>query len=296
MSRSSLNQALLIALAIGVLWPCHSSAQTLPATWTAGSGSTAVDFELRADGTLIEKGAASSGTLTNTDLQSASHFIWYPALSAMRVGAGYSGSETVSGMGQYSMVLGSYSTAAGFGAMALGFSSTASGSESIAGGGGTASGPGSVALGSACSATGSDSIALGMFEYASGANSIALGIFGSASGTGAVALGFGSASGPESTTMGFGAAASGTYSTSTGYYTSANAYDSFTIGTYNVGLSETGGTPSLTTWASTDPLFEIGNGTSSTKSDALVVYKDGSAKFSGPVQVPQSGDIPMYHP
>jgi hypothetical protein len=73
-----------------------------------------------------------------------------------------------------------------------------------------------------------------------------------------------------------------------------------TIGTYNLNKSETAGTPSSTSWVSADPLLEIGNGTSSTHSDALVVYKDGDVAAKGNVTAPTfvtaapSGDIPMF--
>jgi hypothetical protein len=94
--------------------------------------------------------------------------------------------------------------------------------------------------------------------------------------------------------MGSSTTASGGSSTAAGANTSANSTDSFVLGAYNVGLSETGTTPNSTSWVSTDPLFEVGNGTSTAKSDALIIYKDGSSQFAGPVKIPQSGDIPMY--
>ena len=63
----------------------------------------------------------------------------------------------------------------------------------------------------------------------------------------------------------------GTLSTSMGDNTSTQAYASFAIGRYNIG----GGTPN--NWVETDPLFEIGNGTSeNSKSNALTVLKNGN--------------------
>lgn len=82
--------------------------------------------------------------------------------------------------------------------------------------------------------------------------------------------------------------ATGSYTTAYGANTSAQSYFSFVLGTYNVG----GG--SKTTWVATDPIFEIGNGTSSTPSDAMVVYKNGNAILQGVLQVAPGGDIPMY--
>ncbi|MCE0484996.1 MAG: hypothetical protein LV479_12260 [Methylacidiphilales bacterium] len=106
--------------------------------------------------------------------------------------------------------------------------------------------------------------------------------------------------------MGISTTASGIFSTATGYFTTANSYESFVLGTYNTGKTESGGTPSTYSWVSTDPLFEVGNGTGtgSNASDALIVYKDGNAKLQGtftpnggvlttPASVANT-DIPMF--
>ncbi|MFO7616049.1 MAG: hypothetical protein R6V75_02230 [Bacteroidales bacterium] len=78
------------------------------------------------------------------------------------------------------------------------------------------------------------------------------------------------ATGNSSTSMGSYTTASGVASTATGYYTNSGAFSSMATGRYNVG----GG--SSTTWVLTDPLFEIGNGTSLTsRSNALTVLKNG---------------------
>jgi hypothetical protein len=71
-----------------------------------------------------------------------------------------------------------------------------------------------------------------------------------------------------------------------------------------MGISETGATPNSTSWVSTDPLFEVGNGISNTaKSDAFIIYKNGDASFPATtskvtaatfVTTQTSGDIPMY--
>src|SRR3989339_50748 len=60
--------------------------------------------------------------------------------------------------------------------------------------------------------------------------------------------------------------------------TVADSYESFALGRYNVG----GG--NSTSWVATDPLFEIGMGTgSSTRLNALTVFKNGNAKIAGTV-------------
>ena len=75
-----------------------------------------------------------------------------------------------------------------------------------------------------------------------------------------------------------------------GNSTEAFSYESVVMGQFNVG----GGSYTIG-WLATDPIFEIGNGTSSSAlSDALVVYKNGSATFQGPVSVAAGGDIPMF--
>ena len=102
------------------------------------------------------------------------------------------------------------------------------------------------------------------------------------------------ASGYEATAIGEGNIASGAFSTASGYYTQSQAMMSLAIGTYNIG----GG--SVNAWVETDPLFEIGNGTATTPSDALIVYKNGNEEVQGNISAggvitaQPGGDIPMY--
>ncbi len=116
------------------------------------------------------------------------------------------------------------------------------------------------------------SVAAGRNTIASGWGSIALGADATASNSADVALGNSTtASGGQSTAMGSGTTASAMYSTAMGFYTKAAAYATTAIGRYNVGS----GQPQL--WLDTDPLFEIGNGTSnSTRNNALTVLKNGN--------------------
>jgi len=79
------------------------------------------------------------------------------------------------------------------------------------------------------------------------------------------------ASGDKSTAMGAGADAIGNYSTAMGQGTRASSRASLAMGRYNVG----GGT--AVSWVDTDPLFEIGNGASSSAlSNAMTVLKNGN--------------------
>jgi len=84
--------------------------------------------------------------------------------------------------------------------------------------------------------------------------------------------------GNHSIAMGYNTTARGVTSTAMGLGTVADSYESFALGRYNVG----GG--NSTSWVATDPLFEIGMGTgSSTRLNALTVFKNGNAKIAGTV-------------
>jgi hypothetical protein len=105
---------------------------------------------------------------------------------------------------------------------------------------------------------GNYSFATGFETTASGNLSTAMGYFSTASGYYSIAMGRSSlASGVNSTAIGDGATAS--------------SLTSVAVGSYNIG----GGNPS--TWVATDPIFEIGIGTSgSDKRNALTVLKNGN--------------------
>lgn len=271
----------LILMSMGLVL---ARAQTLPFALTGGSGSTAVDFEWRLDGTIIEKGAGTS-TLSNSDLQASTVFIWYPTQSALRLGGG--STETVSAMGQYSVAMGQLNWAAGWSSFSAGSDCSAASTCAVSLGRGNYSGYCSTAIGQADSATAAWSCAIG------GYGNTASNSFATAMGGATLASGMGS------TSTGYSSVASGQYSATFNYSTTAASLDASSFGQFNIGLSESGAAPSATTWASTlgsaDPLFEIGNGTSATaKSDALVVYKDGNAVLQGTLKASYGGDIPMY--
>lgn len=142
--------------------------------------------------------------------------------------------------------IGDYSFATGYNTMALGSNSTAMGYNSIA--------------------YSSKSTAIGYNVNASGYAAISLGFTSNAIGDASVAIG------RSNTSIGNKSIAMGLYSTS-------ESYASFAIGRYNVG----GGDP--TTWVDTDPLFEIGNGTSEVNShNALTVYKNGTIEVGGQIK------------
>lgn len=168
---------------------------------------------------------------------------------------------------------------------------------------------GAFAIGTECGAEGAYSMCFGAYNGTNGTASVCLGwgntangmyslAFGAgtvSTGTAALATGNGSiASGAESLAANAYTTATGNSSATFGLETQANSYLEFVIGQYNVGYGVT--SYNKTAWVASDPLFEIGNGTSSTAlSDAVVAYKNGSMKVQGPLTVSNpGGDIPMY--
>ena len=95
------------------------------------------------------------------------------------------------------------------------------------------------------------------------------------------------ASGFISTAMGGRTTASGQESTAMGNRTTAKSFAETTLGSYNTDY-----TPASTdSWDASDRLFVIGNGQDSDhKSDALIVYKNGNAKFNYKITAPVSGN------
>jgi len=89
----------------------------------------------------------------------------------------------------------------------------------------------------------------------------------------ATALGvLSTASGTSSLAAGDGPTASGAASVALGNYTQAPSFAETVIGTYN----ETYTPNNTSDWDAADRLFTIGNGTSSTPSNAMVVLKSGN--------------------
>jgi hypothetical protein len=120
---------------------------------------------------------------------------------------------------------------------------------------------------------GTSSIAMGYMCSASGVKAISLGISTTASATNSFAIGSSTtASGQFSFAGGYGAISSATYANAFGRSVTANSFSSFVIGQFN-----SSGTYNATTWIATDPLFVVGNGTSTVAtSNALTVLKNGN--------------------
>ena len=251
--RNVLPKTLILALALPLAWSAGSSslqAQTFSAPLQV-TGPSPADFEFRADGTLIAKGATGTGSLLSTDQGAGTRLLWYPALAAFRAGSVSSYNSAVwdlANIGEGSVAFGLNTTASGYGSSAFGLNTIASGDVSSA-------------FGYQTTASGQMAVAMGSVTTASGYYALSTGI---------------------------GTVASGFAATALGYCTVAGANASTAVGSYNVG----GGDPN--NQAAGDPLFEVGNGTYQARSDALVVYRNGSASFQGVVTVAPGGDIPMY--
>lgn len=127
----------------------------------------------------------------------------------------------------------------------------------------------SVAFGESCAATGNYAFSAGNYNIASGLKSTALGDQNQAQGNSSIALGSLTKSiGDYSFCGGKNSITNGAYSFSYGNGVTAQSYNSFVIGWASVN-----GSVSSTTWVPTDPLFVIGNNTST---NAFNVLKNGN--------------------
>ena len=174
------------------------------------------------------------------------------------------------------------------------------------GGGSTRSADGSVAIGFDVTASGWGSSSFGLGTSASGYASTALGAGTSASGQGSTASGQGStasgnsstafgtltmASGDYSTAMGYTSIAGGTMSTVMGYSTTARSYAEVALGLYNV--DDTYSTPAVPgSFSANDRLFVIGNGSYSSRANALTMLKNGFTGFGSVLNPAYRIDLP----
>ncbi len=205
----------------------------------------------------------------------------------------------------YSMAIGNYALASGGQAIALGASSDAIGSKSLAIFG-YAEGSKSISIGEIARSLGPGSLAIGGYmtspptivtdrASAEGLRSIAIGSGVAALGSRSVSIGTGqygellipappifpgTANASYSFAIGTDVISSGNFATSMGRVTTAQAYNSFVIGRYNVVEGTTG------SWVNTEPLFVVGNGSStSNRSNAFTIRKDGLTESSGTFRV-----------
>jgi hypothetical protein len=135
-----------------------------------------------------------------------------------------------------------------------------------------AQGFGATAMGRDTEATNSYAFATGFFSNADGQYSTAMGFNTDAFALGSTALGYSTdAEANYSFAAGYFAEAQAIYSVAIGNAVRAQSYASMAVGRYNVG----GGNAS--SWNTSDPIFEVGNGTGpSTRSNAMTILKNGN--------------------
>ena len=229
---------------------------------------------------------------------SQNRILWYPLKNAFLTGrilveSKDSVGENSFASGYESKAIGKYSQALGYKTTARGNYSTAIGYECVAhatnatsiGWQNNANGAGSMAIGTWATtyqpyslAIGMGAIASGMYSTSLGAwassnndNSLAIGAFSVASADFAMAIGnSATASGDNSYSFGSNTNSTGLLSTSMGLNTTSQSYASMVVGRYNIISGN------LITWVPADPLFVVGNGSSSTsRSNALTILKNG---------------------
>ncbi|MDO1501489.1 hypothetical protein Q2T40_15240 [Winogradskyella maritima] len=212
------------------------------------------------------------------------NYVW-TGDNAVDLSTSFTNAQPFGASGQFAFVAGLQNLASGDNSFAMGNLTIASGNNSFSMGTSTeASGISSVAIGSGTTASGISSVAMGSNTTASGISAMAIGGGSQATGNSAVAFGASTvASGSGSTATGVGTLASGNSSFATGSSTKAEAFGNTAVGRFNNG----GGTSNQ--WILSDPLFEIGNGTSNNdRSNALTVYKNGTLNINDSYNLPNT--------
>jgi hypothetical protein len=208
--------------------------------------------------------------------------------------------KITSATGTYSIAMGLGATADKKGSMSFGVSSQAGEEYSLAiGYSSQAVGKRSLALGSRAGyseavtypapdllvhsnsnyAKGDFAMAIGSGNTAD-AGALAIGLSNNATKWGSIAMGFcNKAYGDKSVAAGYRSEATGNFAAAIGNYTTAQAFNSFVVGSLNVIAGSTD------TWVATDPLFVVGNGqnkgTSTVRSNAFIVMKNGTTTAYG---------------
>ncbi len=237
-------------------------------TTASGNASTAFGYNNVASGsysTATGYGTAATGSSSTAMGRGAT------ATGSTSTAIGYYCDATNS----YASAIGHYCTASGTSSAALGHRSEASGSSSMAFGYyAEAIGDRSFSFGYFNRSNGLGSFATGKYSYANGEYSFSGGDGSRANGDLSMAIGnLTYADGEGSFTTGYRSDANGDYASAFGYETDGSTFAGMAIGRYNVGNGND------TMWVDTDPLFEVGNGTSSSslnRNNAFTVLKNGN--------------------
>lgn len=133
----------------------------------------------------------------------------------------------------------------------------------------------SFAAGKDVSVPGNNSAGFGNLTSVPGNISVGFGRLTYVPGVGSLGAGFScTISGDQAFGTGNNILVSGDYAMGAGFFLKSEARSNNAFGQYNVG----GG--NSTTWVETDPLFELGNGTSdSNRKNAVTIYKNGNSYF-----------------
>ncbi|MFD2566137.1 beta strand repeat-containing protein [Pseudotenacibaculum haliotis] len=149
----------------------------------------------------------------------------------------------------------------------------------------------SMALGHSSIASGLNSIAIGSTSIVSGSSAVSLGSSSTVSNQYGISVGtsntvsspfghsFGShntVSGQEATAVGTRVNVSGLFSTGMGFNITSESYGQVTLGYHNTNV-----VGDAINAVATDRLLVVGNGTTSVKSDALTLFKDGNMTIAG---------------
>lgn len=229
--------------------------------------------------------------------------LWYPDKAAFRAGYvsaanwnkdsigkySFAGGYDVKAKGESSVSLGRSATASANYSIAIGHFSNASGDFSTAISNGTATDIYAVAIGEASTASARNATAIGFTTKAQGIGSFAGGYNTTAGANYSTALGFNttvSINGLYATTLGYFSIASGENSTATGNTTIAVGFNSFTAGnnttakangSFSIGsYNDNQDNPPLVGENPTDRMFQIGNGISGARSNAVTVLRSGN--------------------
>jgi len=276
--------------------------QTLKATQANSSLKSDTAFVAKKwvdDEPIVQTGTSGAG-FSLPDVSTGNLLIWYPKNAAFRVGKNtgnkwnratmginsFATGEGTLASGDQSASFGTNTEATGTNSFAIGNGSKASGTNSFAtGSDANASGIISTAIGENAAASANGAVAVGLNSKATDFRSVAIGNAAESSGQDAVALGYNSkatntnslafGNGSEATginAVSFGnSVASGLRSFAMGEGALAKAIDGVAIGTYN----NSGDFPGAQQ-AATDRLFQFGNGTSASRSNAITVLRNGN--------------------
>ena len=227
--------------------------------------------------------------------------------------------------GDNSVAYGDDSHAEGFATLSAGLASHTEGSKTqvlttlpeSGGGGDTPVDPPAGFLpndhrGEASHAEGSLTVVYGFSSHAEGANTIVKGHYAHAEGVSTMAVGAGSKSyGNHSTANGDYSVAGGSYTTSNQIGSFAHGYGASTYAEYSTAFGDNTQTVRRAQFAigsynigKTETLFEVGNGTSNSRGNALEVYADGHVEVGAEsatgtntltITVTSTGSYPIDH-